>query len=109
MGLTKADIADITTAWQGNMAACQAAIVAGGGFNWQLFRTVSAPSRSACTSFMRSACRPNSTIHDSATFFRAAVQKKTCGSRGCWRDTPTPWALEHADVDLATFLLARGE
>jgi hypothetical protein len=37
MGLTPADVAAISRGWQKTQAACQAKIIASGGFNWQLF------------------------------------------------------------------------
>jgi hypothetical protein len=100
MGLAAAEVADITAAWRTNMAACQAAIVENGGFNWQLFEAERAPAQPQCASFLRDACRPGSKMQTRAVQLSPSVNKNKI---------PQPWTFNHIGQDVATFLLARGD
>jgi hypothetical protein len=42
------------------MAACQAAIVAKDGFNWQLFTHTGTPKETSCSASVRAACKAGS-------------------------------------------------
>ena len=100
MGLAPAEVAGITAAWRSNMAACQAAIVENGGFNWQLFESERAPAQPQCASFLRDACRPGSKMQTRAVQLAPSVNKNKI---------PQPWTFNHIGQDVATFLLARGD
>lgn len=108
-GLSSVDIAGIKAGWQKNMAACQQSIIDHGGWNWQLFgggggghggSPVSAPGKKQCAAFFRGACTTDSLMQTNAMFFSMSVNGKS--------KAHTPWTLDHEDLDLATFLLARG-
>ena len=103
MGLSDDDVANMTAAWQRNMAACQSAIVEAGGFNWQLFQTEAAPrnaSADACREWFVGACDGGSAFQTRAVRFALRVDK---------RPRPEPWAAPDNATDLAVFLLARGD
>ena len=100
MGLSKADVANLVTAWEGNMAACQAAIVQRGGFNWQLFESISAPSKGKeCSAFLREAATTTSRFQTRAMRLELGYAFNKDFSGG---------ALTHFDLDLGIFLAARG-
>ena len=92
MGLSAEDVKDITAGWKLTMAGAQAAIVKGGGFNWQLFHGATGPTKgmeaSKCASLVRSLCGDK--VYDAALQFQFAK--------------PVP----DFNLDLATFLLVRG-
>lgn len=103
MGLLEDDVADIAAAWEGNMEACQEAIVANGGFNWQLFNVVSTPDTTdteTCSAFLRKACAEESSFQTEAIQWTVSLQKNPI---------PVEWNLLNWDVDLTMFLLARGD
>eukprot|EP00041_Stephanoeca_diplocostata_P015029 m.284140 g.284140 ORF g.284140 m.284140 type:complete len:322 (-) comp19899_c0_seq12:227-1192(-) len=100
MGLSKQDVADITAGWAKNFAACQDAIVKHGGFNWQLFGTSKSPNKQKCRSFFQDACTNTSNFQTSAMHFELDVQIAK---------QPAPWIVKDASVDVASFLLARGD
>ena len=110
VGLSKDDVTAMVKSWSGNMAACQRAIVEGGGFNWQLFSHAAAPSDKGtkCKSFFRDACAAGSTMQTHATQFGLSVNKAL--GPGPWSPArnSTPWTLNHEQLDVASFLVARG-
>lgn len=96
MGLSRQDVADITTGWKHTMELAQAAIVKAGGFNWQLFKTVGTPANSTCAAEMRTYCQPDAPILGQAVYFGFTDAKASSM-------TPEGFAL-----DVASFLLVRG-
>ena len=92
MGLSAQDVKDITAAWKLTMSAAQAAIVKGGGFNWQLFSGAQGPTKgmpaAQCATVVRDLCGDR--LFNAAMVFDFA--------------TPVP----DFNLDLATFLLVRG-
>ena len=92
MGLSAQDVKDITAAWKLTMSAAQAAIVKGGGFNWQLFSGATGPTTgmpaAQCAAVVRDLC--SDTKYNEPLVFDFA--------------TPVP----DFNLDLATFLLVRG-
>ena len=83
MGLTERDLREMTAAWQENMAAVQAATLARGGMNWQLFLNNATdagppfkeseygpPTSAECTRYMRGvACRADSPLQHQPLFY----------------------------------------
>ena len=71
--------------------ACQKAIVDHGGFNWQLFKTASTPSKAQCASFMRGACKSDSQMQTAAVKYSIGYKYFPDFSGG---------NLTHFDLDL---------
>eukprot|EP00051_Salpingoeca_urceolata_P001440 m.41044 g.41044 ORF g.41044 m.41044 type:complete len:513 (+) comp11424_c0_seq1:48-1586(+) len=102
IGLSPQDVQDITNGWEHNMQACQRALVDAGGWNWQLFqdRLGSAPpTKDQCTAYFHDACQPGSQQQTHAWLFKSVVSVTK---------QPAPWKMKDPELDLATFLLARG-
>merc|ERR1712070_12999 len=84
----------------GNMEACQRSIVAHGGFDWQLFEYASTPSKGKCAAYFRGACQTDSKEQTAAFQFGTSISY--------YVSKPQPWTFASAELDLATFLAARG-
>jgi hypothetical protein len=112
MGLTPADLAQLTTSYDANMAALRAATLAAGKFSWQMLWTGGAPDakgstcpgplvhRATCAADLRSLCSATSPQQVNRTM----LYSFTPGS--CNMD---PGNLTDFDQDLANFLLVRGD
>ena len=93
MGLTQKDTTDITDGWKMSMSNAEQGIIANNGFVWRLFRGVSSPNKTECTSWMRGeGMRLNGS--STALMFEYASLN----------DTKAEFM-----VDLAIFLLIRGD
>ena len=103
MGLSDADVREITLGWEATMAAVQNAILEHNGYTWSLMAGQAnanamphlvSPEARACTATLRSACSAESAMQTTANLFGVAVVNAT----------RTPRLKQ----DLAFFLLARG-
>ena len=104
MGLTDADVADITRGWLAGFTAAQAALERAGGYTWSRIPgqdnanaqpVMAGPDAASCTSLLRRACSPASPWRAAPLLFGMHM-----GADG---QTP-PFAT----ADVAAFLLARG-
>jgi hypothetical protein len=93
MMLTQENTTTLTNGWSALIADVTSAIIANGGWAWQLFNDVSTPSPSNCTSFFRGA----GLTYNTSTILYAY----TNGSEAA--------TLPHFDEDIAGFLLIRGD
>jgi hypothetical protein len=100
MGLQQADTTAITGNWSQTMSEIQTAVISAGGFAWQYFLTVKSPNKNECASTLRSSCSAGT---GSQWFTRAVQQSLTTNT------TASKVSLLNLDVDLATFLLQRGD
>lgn len=82
-----------------NMAACQAAIVEHGGYNWQLLRNTGSPSKPQCAERIRASCNASSAEQTAAMIHKISYN---------WTGNYTGVALTQFPMDLAHFLLTRG-
>ena len=62
-GLSAQEVGRMKGNWSRNMGACQAAIVAKGGFNWQLFKSAGAPKQERQTRVSRHFTALHSVLH----------------------------------------------
>lgn len=108
-GLSKADVADMVTAWNVTSTSMYASVIANGGFVWQTFygggAPQSAPGRSQtdpqadCASWIRGNCGPDAPfLSSSAALFFGFTRVQHS----------KPFPLPAFEQDLATFLLVRG-
>ena len=102
VGLSRVDVHDIQCAWQKTFARAQQAIVAAGGWNWQLFKTTAnvittKTTRAKCDAFYQSSCAANSTMQLTNLYY---LFSGTGG--GAWFAPTSPF------LDIASFLLVRG-
>merc|ERR1712080_481596 len=103
MGLTQADVDEITSNHSKTKDAVEAAIVAHGGFSWRQFHHHGVMSldlddpRPKCTAYLRNACKRGSAEHESALMFEFTRKK--------FHD---PFPLPFVSQDVASFLLVRG-
>lgn len=104
MGLSDADVADITRGWLAGMTAAQDAIARAGGYTWSRIPgqdnanaepVMAGPDAASCLSVLRSACTPASPWLRAPLLFGVHM-----GADG--KSPP------HVTADVATFLLARG-
>ena len=103
VGLSPNDVRDIQCAWQQTFSRAQNAIVAAGGWNWQLFlptaNVITKQTKLAeCNAFYRSSCRSNSTMQTANLYY---LFSGTGG--GKWFEPTSPF------LDIASFLLVRGQ
>ena len=97
MGLTQSDTTAIKKEWQETISQVHAAVLAGGGFTWQQFKTVSTPAEGdseQCASWFRESCMADSEVQTSAVMFQFT--------------NPKTQPLTSLAQDLANFLLVRG-
>jgi len=103
MGLSAQDTTDITGNWSQTVVAVKEAALKAGGFTWPQFYGRGAMSldlddpRPKCATYMRSACKTGSAVHESALQFDFTRKK--------FHD---PFPLPFIVQDVATFLLVRG-
>lgn len=112
MGLTPADLAQLTAAYDANMAALRAATLAAGKFSWQMFWTGGAADakgdtcpgplvhQATCAADLRALCAADSPQQVNRTMMYAF-------SPGYCRSDPS--VLPEFEQDLASFLLVRGD
>jgi hypothetical protein len=98
-GLTKEESEYIHGNHTRNMAACQAAIVDNGGFNWQLLKTTGTPSASQCAEKIRASCNESSLEQTAAMMYKITYN---------FTGNYTGVALTQFPMDLGFFLLTRG-
>lgn len=106
MGLSKADLAQLTVDYQANMQALQKATLAAGKFAWQMLWTGGAAdniggtglgplvNKASCAADLRALC-----AKDNPAQTRAMAYGFT---------TPDPAQLPELEMDVANFLLSRG-
>lgn len=94
MGLTQADTTAITDGWRATMSAVYDAVVAAGGWAWQLWYTWSVPSQATCATTLRQLC----TEGTSSGPYTNALFVGYTGSPN----------VTQFDEDFATFMLVRG-
>ncbi len=97
----------------------RAAIVAAGGFPWQDFRETNSPSNTTCTHYFETqGCIENSTIATNALLVRCNSIRpylEAADNSDRLQFQFTKWAngsalpLPQPEVDLATFLMVRGD
>lgn len=101
MGLTVDDVLALNAGWRETTAAAMRAVVAGGGWVWQMFSSGNALPRGAkgpgCTASLSAACLESST-----------QQTRMCFHGLTLNDTHAPGSLVDPDGDVARFLLTRG-
>jgi hypothetical protein len=103
MGLAKEDVQNIYDEFKKTIAQVRTAIVEGGAFNYQMFASTHTPtSTAACASYLGYACKndPSKPAWQTASPLRYELTKATKGASV---------DLKTAALDLATFLLIRGE
>ena len=104
-GMTVADVTAQTKAWAANMATTGAAMVKAGGFSKSLmygnFHVHQDDKVPPCVTFLRDACKANSTIATSATMFGytqvsevrfVSIENKPMPS-GSWASPWPAWLL----------------
>jgi hypothetical protein len=103
MGLSDADVADLTKGWLETFTAAQAAIVAAGKYTWSLIPDQDNANaepvlvdQSSCRSFLSEACSPSSRWQSLPLMHGLAPGNST---------NPLPTLAS----DIAVFLLARGD
>ena len=106
-GMTPADLASITADYYANMAYLTNVTLARGKFAWQLFYTGGAANsvgstgptplvhEATCAADLRSFCTPTSPVQTRTLMYGM--------------NSTDPAVLPHFDVDLANFLLIRGD
>ena len=111
MGLTPADLQQLTASYEANMAALRARLLAAGKFSWQMLWTGGAadakgstcPSplvrNATCAADLRALCSASSPAQSRALMY-------AFGPGGCSHVNPD--ALPDLENDLANFLLVRG-
>lgn len=107
MGLSQHDVANITAAWQANLAAVESKILEMKGFTWALYTTQVAPMgggqfNQTCSQWYRNACSNRSVFWTDAIYFALGVRTTPATS------PPQPWTLTNFEGDLTSFLLSRG-
>jgi len=112
MGLTPADLTQLTASYEATMAALRARLLAGGRFSWQMLWTggladavgQTCPSplvrKATCAADLRALCAAGSPQYVNRTLMYAF------GPGGCSHVNPD--ALPDLENDLANFLLVRG-
>jgi hypothetical protein len=112
MGLTPADLTQLTASYEATMAALRVRLLAGGRFSWQMLWTGGAadavgqtcPSplvrKATCAADLRALCAAGSPQYVNRTLMYAF------GPGGCSHVNPD--ALPDLENDLANFLLVRG-
>ena len=93
MGLNASDVNDITVAWKNTMNMTHHSLVKNGGFDWQLLTGVKSPNKTLCTSWLEGNGAKG--LKDKAIQYSFTV------------DGNIQWT--QFDVDLAMFLLVRGD
>ena len=111
MGLTPADLQQLTASYTANMVALRAAVLAAGKFAWQYLWTGGAAdakgstcpgplvTRAACAADLRALCNASSPQYEQRAMMYA-FSPGMCGG--------DPGALVEFEQDLAGFLLTRG-
>ena len=111
MGLTPADLAQLTASYEANMAALRARTLAEGKFSWQMLWSGGAPDtvgstcpsplvrNATCAADLRALCSASSPQQVNRTLLYAFAPGGCGGS---------PDVLPDFDNDLANFLLVRG-
>jgi hypothetical protein len=111
MGLTPADLQQLTASYEANMAVLRARTLAANKFAWQMFWTGGAAdakgstcpgplvSKASCASDLRALCAPSSPQYSQRAMFYA-FSPGFCASN--------PSVLPDFEQDLAGFLLTRG-
>ena len=92
MGLTQDNTTVITDNWQATMQQAAEAIQANNGWGWYMFTDVTSPSQSNCESFFQG---EGLYLNTTALLFQ-------------WTDS-SQYPLPNVDVDVATFMLVRGD
>ena len=95
MGLTPADLLQLTASYRANMAVLANRTIASGRFAWQLFDQHSVRS-ATCAADLRTLCAASSPTQSRALLYLLEQQDAT-------------WAGANALNDLANFLLVRGD
>ena len=111
MGLSKADIADITAGWNSNLKLVHHKINNMSGFSWDQFTTIGAPDvlansskfNKSCTAWFQSQCHNHSVFWTDAVYFSLKVHETPLPSPG---KPLIPWTLGQFRADLVAFLLA---
>jgi hypothetical protein len=91
MGLTQAQVTNITLNWQQTMQEAAQAIMDNNGWGWYMFSDSTSPSASQCTQY----------------FTQEAVNYNNTTLLFQWTGS-NQYPLPNIDVDLATFMLIRG-
>lgn len=99
MGLSAADVREITLGWRNTTAAVLRAVHSAGGWAWQMFteNDVSYTQGPNCTAQYRRACTATSSQQTHITSFRSSL-----------RDSHSPGSMLDPEADVAKFLVLRG-